>query len=974
MCKKSIYLVSFVLVFGLVSTSMANLNDPDLVAYWSFDEGSGTTAYDLTGNGNDGVFVGDPQWVAGKYGGALEFNGDDYLNCGNGPSLQIRDEITIVFWFQVEAFQNDWEAFLAKSDSAYRASRSATTGNATHMGLSGTSVGNGNGYFDASVTVTDGQWHHWAGVYDGTEARVYIDGVLDTTSAGTGQISLSSSDLYIGENSGATGRLLHGILDDVAIYSRALSLEEIQTIMEGFVSPELALNPIPEEEAEDVYRDVVLSWKPGETAQTHDVYLGTVLDDVNDASRDNPLNVLLSQGQDANTYEPGRLELGRMHYWRVDEIGADGVTIHTGEIWSFTVEPFVYAIPGENITVIASSSEGNKEPENVINGSGLDESGLLHTNLGEENMWLSSRDGEQPTWIEFEFDKAYKLYEMWVWNSNESLESAIGLGIKDVTIEYSVDGSDYTILGTTHEFAQAPGTRNYAHNTTIDFGSIPVKYVRLTANTNWGGILDQYGLSEVRFLYKPVHARVPSPAAGATDVPLDVTLGFRPGREAAEHNVFFSEDEQAIIDGTVDVTIMTEAGYGPLDLDLGKTYYWRVDEVNNTEIPSAWQGEVWDFTTFEYLVIDDFEDYNDYEPDRIFDTWLDGYGVATNGSTVGYPEPVFADDEHFVETNIVHEGAQSMPYFYDNNAGNSEATLPLSSLRNWTEKGVGSLTLWYRGNPAGFMEDPAGTYTVDASGTDIWATADEFRYVYKQLSGDGEIIAKVESVEDTDPWAKAGVMIRESLNAGSRHAFCCITPGNGKSFQNRTTTNLDSYSSNTAGFEAPYWVRLVRQGDQFSAYHSADGVNWELQAESGETTNPINITMPTNVYIGMAVTSHNANEICTAVFSSVETMGTITPQVWTQQAIGADMPTSEAVRMYVVLDESAVIYNDNPDASQIDEWAEWNIDLQEFADQGIDLTNVTSLGIGFGDRDNPQPGGAGLVFFDDIRLYPQQTP
>jgi hypothetical protein len=138
--------------------------------------------------------------------------------------------------------------------------------------------------------------------------------------------------------------------------------------------------------------------------------------------------------------------------------------------------------------------------------------------------------------------------------------------------------------------------------------------------------------------------------------------------------------------------------------------------------------------------------------------------------------------------------------------------------------------------------------------------------------------------------------------------------------------------------------------------------------------NPQNMSMFTDVYIGLAVTSHNVDETCTAVFSGVETTGTVSSQVWTQQAIGADMPTSEAVRMYVVLDESAVIYNDNPDASQIDEWTEWNIDLQKFADQGIDLTNVTSIGIGFGDRDNPQPGGAGLVYFDDIRLYPQQAP
>jgi hypothetical protein len=771
--------------------------------------------------------------------------------------------------------------------------------------------------------------------------------------------------MFIGLNPESTGTFWDGLIDDVAIYSRALTTEEIQTIMKGFTSPDLASNPIPEDEAADVSRDLILSWTPGETAQTHDVYLGTVFDDVNDADRNNPLDVLLIQNHDANTYEPGRLELGRMHYWRIDEVEAGDATIHTGDIWSFTVEPFAYPI--ENITVTASSSVEEKEPENTVNGSGLDESGLLHNNIGNGNMWLSAPDGNQPTWIEFEFDKAYKLHEMWVWNSNESLEPVIGIGFKDVTIEYSTDGTDYTILGTTHEFARASGANDYAHNTTIDFGNVPAKYVRLTANSNWGGLLNQYGLSEVRFLHKPVHANEPSPDIGATDIALDVIVGWRAGREAAEHNVYFSEDEQAVIDGTVDVTTVNDTSYGPLDLDLSKTYYWRIDEVNNTETPSTWQGDVWDFTTQEYFVVDDFEDYNDYEPDRIFDTWVDGWNITTNGSTIGYPDPVFADDEHFVETSIVNSGSQSMPYLFDNSVGNSEATLPLNSHRNWAEKGIGSLTLWFRGNPAGFVEDPAGTYTMSGAGTDITGTSDEFRYAYKSLSGPGTITAKVESVENTNEWAKAGVMIRQSLEPESAHAMAFVTPEQGVVFEYRPGAVQDNVGAagQQTGITAPHWVRLERDAaGNFTAYHSADGVSWEAL----DTPQPI--SMSSSVYIGLALTSHNANETCTAVFSGVETTGTVSPQTWTQQAIGVDMPTSDAVRMYVVLNSSAVVYNDNPDASQIDEWIEWNIDLQEFADQGVDLTDVDTLGIGFGDRSNPQLGGSGTVYFDDIRLYP----
>jgi hypothetical protein len=204
-----------------------------LAGYWKFDETSGTTASDSSGNGNDGTFVGDPQWVTGKIGGALEFDGNDYVNCGNGPSLQIQDEITMAFWFQVEAFQNTWEGFLAKGDNSYRTSRGDGTGNATHMGISGTSVGGGNGWFNGTVIVTDGQWHHMAAVYDGAEGRIYIDGALDVASPGTGQINISTYDLYIGENAQATGRFFHGLLDDVRIYDRALTDGEIGQVMEG---------------------------------------------------------------------------------------------------------------------------------------------------------------------------------------------------------------------------------------------------------------------------------------------------------------------------------------------------------------------------------------------------------------------------------------------------------------------------------------------------------------------------------------------------------------------------------------------------------------------------------------------------------------------------------------------------------------------------------------------------------------------
>jgi len=228
---------------ALAGWSSAKIDPETCAGMWLFDEGEGEIAKDSSGNGNDGEIFG-AKWVDGKFGGALEFDGDDYVNCGNGPSLQIQDEITIVFWFKVEAFQNTWETFLAKGDDSYRASRSAGTGNATHFGLTGTTVGGGNGHFDGTVIVTDGQWHHWAGVYDGSEARIYIDGELDTASPGTGKINISSFDLYIGNNSQWRDRFLHGVLDEVAIFNVALSEEDIKNIATSGLEKALGMTPV----------------------------------------------------------------------------------------------------------------------------------------------------------------------------------------------------------------------------------------------------------------------------------------------------------------------------------------------------------------------------------------------------------------------------------------------------------------------------------------------------------------------------------------------------------------------------------------------------------------------------------------------------------------------------------------------------------------------------------------------------------
>ena len=778
MSKKLMYLLSVVLVLAVVSDASA-----DLVGYWKLDEGAGTTVADSSGAGHNGVFAeGTPEWVEGMFGKALKFNGSNKVEIPDHPDFHLEDAVSMALWIKPEAGQPDYaKPFIKQKSGEYPyAIQYSSNGESIRATV------NASARFDTSTTPNFvGQWGHLCMTYDGSAVILYKDAEEVARIAASGKLQQNDLSLSIGGRLGSSQNFI-GVIDDVRLYSRALTVEEIRQVIKGPPAGP-ASKPSPDDGQTDVPLDVVLSWTPREYApptNVHKVYFSENFNDISDG--------VGGATQDANSYTPPqRLDFGTTYYWRVDEVnGPPDNTVFEGNIWSFTTEPLAYAV--ENITGTASSNEADKGPENTVNSSGLDDSGLLHGNEGVNTMWLSSRDGTQPTWIEYEFDNVYKLHEMWVWNSNESLEPMIGLGFKDVSIDYSVNGTDYTTLGTTHEFARAPGAADYAHNTTIDLGGVAAKYVRLTANSNWGGILDQFGLSEVRFFSIPVQARGPNPASGATDVGLDLVLGFRAGREAAKHDVYFSSDEQAVIDGTASVTTVTETIYDPLALDLGTTYYWRVDEANEAETPAMWQGEVWSFTTNEYLVVDDFEDY-DIGNNEIWWAWIDGLGYASHPTLPSHPgngTGSMVGDEttpSYTEETIVHGGSQSMPVFYDNSILRySEVEKTLTYPRDWTEKGISTLTIWFRG---------------------------------------------------------------DSANA--------------------------------------------------------------------------------------------------------------------------------AETLYVALNGSAVVNHDNPNAAQIDEWTEWNIDLQVFADQGVNLANVNTIALGLGNKKNPVAGGSGTMYIDDIRLYrpaPEQAP
>lgn len=182
----------------------------------------------------------------------------------------------------------------------------------------------------------------------------------------------------------------------------------------------------------------------------------------------------------------------------------------------------------------------------------------------------------------------------------------------------------------------------------------------------------------------------------------------------------------------------------------------------------------------------------------------------------------------------------------------------------WQSADIGSVAA------AGNASHSSGTFTVNGSGADIWGTADEFRYVYQSLNGNGVITAQVNSIANTDGWAKAGVMIRETLNANAAYAMTVLTPSNGIAFQRRTSTGGSSSHTGVSGQSAPRWVRLQRSGNTITSSYSTNGSSWT-------TVGTATISLATSVYVGLCVTSHNDGTLCAASFSNVSISGGNTP-------------------------------------------------------------------------------------------------
>jgi hypothetical protein len=443
------------------------------------------------------------------------------------------------------------------------------------------------------------------------------------------------------------------------------------------VPPKKAYNPVPAGGARFIAPDAALSWTGGFGAKLHTAYFGDNLDDVSNAAGGLP--------QAMTTFTPpGPLEPEKTYYWRVDEF--DAVETHKGDVWSFETAKEGGGLKGEYFTGMSFNnlvltrtdpqidfSWGNAAPDPLV---------------GEDNF--SCRWTGQ---VEAVFTETYTFYT----NSDDG-------------VHLWVDGKRLVNNWTNHGNTEDRGTIDLVAGQTY---SVVMELYEdgggAVAQLRWESASTPKQLIPAAALSFLVNAHSPSPANGTVGVKLVSNLTWKPGESAASHEVYFGTDADAVAAATKaspeykGSKALGEESLDPGALAFDTSYFWRVDEVDTTDPASPWTGNVWTFSTGAFLVVDDFEPYNDIDPpdpasNRMFDKWIDGFGTTTNGALVGNDLPPYA------EQGIVHGGGQSMIYRYDNAGKTSEATLTLVWPRDFTQEGVTKLVLWFRGSSANAAE------------------------------------------------------------------------------------------------------------------------------------------------------------------------------------------------------------------------------------------------------------------------------
>jgi hypothetical protein len=641
MYRKLLFIVSFVIATGLMP---AHPSQAELVGWWRFDEGSGLTVNDSSGNEHHGTVQGTPEWTDGPsgFGGALDFSQTQGAYCGVFDPTGGTGTFTLTWWCLWDGTQsiqhfctksNGWGATTAMFQIEVKGGHSDPARvDRLHIAYQAAPQAVLN-------LVPHNEWAHLALVFDGTHATGYLNGVDDVGPQPTGIGPNVDAPIIIGASHAAEGRTFMGLLDDVRLFDEVLPAERIQAIMEGGgLTYPFAYGPDPADGALHTDTWITLSWKPGDFAVSHDVYLGDNLSSVveatpdSDVYRGNQTGLFYVAGFPGFAYPDG-LAPGTTYYWRIDEVNdADPNSPWKGPIWSFSIPP-----------------------KTAYNPNPADGAGLADTAV--------------------------------------TLSWTAGFGAKLHTVYF---GEDFDQVSNA-TVGVPTGTATYSP------GPLEAERVYYWRVDEFDGLGTYKG--DVWAFTTPGAVGNPQPANGATDVAMATTLSWTPADNAASHEVYLGLDKDTVRSAdTASPEYKGSRTLGAESYDAGllepeTTYYWRVDEVYNG---NPVKGPVWTFTVGNYLLVDDFEGYtnDDAAGEAIWQTWVDGFGMADNGAQVGYLMPPYA------EQTIVHGGGQSMPLLYANEAGvtNSEGVLRITAPRDWTVGGVGALSLWVRGDSANAAE------------------------------------------------------------------------------------------------------------------------------------------------------------------------------------------------------------------------------------------------------------------------------
>jgi len=715
-------------------------------------------------------------------------------------------------------------------------------------------------------------------------------------------------------------------------------------------APAVATDPLPSNGSIMNALDTQLVWVAGKDATEQTLYFSTNEDDV--------MNGVGGVTVTGESHDPGALEAETVYYWRIDT--SDGTEIHAGEVWSFTTVP----AGADGLSVEYFTGEDYLAGDPVVTQVDPE----IDFNWNEEAP-DAGIDREQ-------FSARWRG------------EISIPVDGKYIFILNSNDGSRLYLDGRllVNDWSNH-GRRDTAGSIELVAGTYPIRVEfyqdggNAGISVSWASDLIDQQVIPAAVLSSTVRAGLLSPAAGAEQVSQDAVLSWMPASSSSQSDVYLGTDADAVDNADTSNTDIYQGrqdgdSLSLAELELGVTYYWRVDQVDGEIVT---KGLLWSFTVAPAWVIDDMESYTpDFDAgETIYLTWIDGFDNPTeNGAVVGN------DDDP--EYDLVNYGVQSMPLHYNNTVAKvSEATRTFDSAQDWSQvqgQTTTDLELWVRGNSAAgeFSYDAERErYTIGGTGEGFAGPADSFRFVYKQLTGDGVITARLLSFTAlTDQFTPQGIMIRETLEPGSACVMTTFQSGQQAFMQTRTTAEADSVRGQTvpewpASLLVPQWLRLTRSGDTFTAEISVDNTTWETLPD------PLTIPMDQTVYVGIAVTADQPNDdrqVNVTTWDGVDISGTVDADGPLAKFADIGLSLNSEEEMYVVIEDSAgnSAVSVNPAGSQITQvqaFTPWNIDLSTLT--GVDLTQVEKMTIGVGKKAAPVNNGAGSMFIDDIRLLPQ---